>query len=167
MAAFVPAGGLAMGIHRVVTDPDDSPNRPLALTMFFVFFALFYSGLCWFAFVWPRTRYLRLHENGISGKWRWKKFAVRFEDIQYLVVGVRSSVIVDCFLKAVSFIFPPTKSVIEVRKQAFANSVSLLLRDGRKVHFGYLFVWFEASEVIRLLEVLSSRVRVHSGYPGS
>jgi hypothetical protein len=70
---------LAMGSEQVTTWFLGGPRRPVVVSTAITSFAAAYLWLAWFAYLWPRTRYLRVHEFGISGKWPWpwRGFSVR------------------------------------------------------------------------------------------
>ena len=117
--------------------------------------------LCgWYVFYWPRMKYLVVHEDGIRGRWPWKRFAVRFDDIKYLLVGKTSSARADARLSLLSITDPA-----RAREFAYtlANSISLVLLDGTRISLGYLFSKFEPVDVVRLLGILSAKVAVDHG----
>lgn len=100
-----------------------------------------------------RCRYLRLHKRGLAGRWPfpWNRFAVRYEDIDHVLVGkeaTRLSRATDAYFSIVN------PGLEELRRFAFANSILLVLRDATHVNLGYIFASFEPADAVRFVELL-------------
>jgi hypothetical protein len=106
------------------------PSRVGFVLIWITVFATALAYLASLTFFWPQRSYLRVHEFGISGKWPslWRRFSVRFEDIECLAVGEKSSPLLDRILA----LDPRNRDLISLRNFAFNNSISLILRDKSK-----------------------------------
>ncbi|MBI3821571.1 MAG: hypothetical protein HY289_02715 [Planctomycetes bacterium] len=118
-----------------------------------------YLSLVWFIYRWPRTRYLIAHEHGISGKWPWWRFAVRFDDIECLQIGGKPSLL-DKVLKITSVVDAQARDNLALREYAQKNAISLVLRDGRTISLGFLFGSFEDGDATKLVQFLSVNIPV-------
>jgi hypothetical protein len=112
---------------------------------------------CWFFFVWFNTRHLVLHEHGIRGKWPWRRFSVRFDDIDCLRIGRRQSWFTKAMYRFASLSSPGLSS-----KAAWLaeNTIVLVLFSGRTINLGVPYQGFDQYDVNYLLSFLSTRVKV-------
>ena len=141
VGSFMLAGFFWLGSDMVMT----LAMRQKSPTMVMVaLWPIFYAGLYWFTYIWPRSKFLAVREHGITGRWPWpwKRFVVRFDDIAHLHIGRK----------------PDALAYAD-----FQNSIALVLRDGTRISLGYLFANFEPPDAVKFIEILSRKVQVRHG----
>jgi hypothetical protein len=112
----------------------------------------------WFLYIYPRSRYLAVHEQGIRGKWPWRQFAVRFDDIQYVRVGAKPARWQEA-LDTVASVKSP--NLVRLNTWLAANAMFLVLRSGKAKPLGYLFACFHADDAERFIELVFAKVPVY------
>ena len=114
--------------------------------------ALFYFGLMYVSYVWPRHNKLDLHQRGFRYRLSWRRAAIPFGELRSLVIGIRPGV-------GEQLVFA-TARMSGTGALSRATTLEWHYSNGRKRRIRSCLLLFEAQDLVAFFDLIDR------GHPG-